>query len=329
MNNAQKKTLGYGMQQLAARREWCFWPGSECNNRAIRAHSVQNSKVLKLLSTQGHVITPRFNLTSANRPQMVFKPVGRNLATTFTGLCGKHDHKLFAPIETCAIRISDQMHLFLLAYRAVLKELHASRKSFIDTTLTFQKAVANKIYPQDEPSPLGEQDLEQFFAFHQVNEVKSRLDAAYLASDWNVLDHRVIIANTEPTIAVNSIFSTNQYSERLDGPVFVMLNVFPITDIDTAIIFSSLACDMRHAEVELRPIWSSTGYYQLYQISKLILKKCGNLVLSPDYYNSISSDIQDIILEYFTRNYAHSSYDIDCPGLYLFKDHIVTGGSDG
>jgi hypothetical protein len=81
--------------------------------------------------------------------------VGRNNATTFTGLCGKHDHELFNSIETGPIEVADHRHLFLLAYRTVLFEAHSSRKAAVDTQLSFLKAVERNLYPKDDFSRPG------------------------------------------------------------------------------------------------------------------------------------------------------------------------------
>ena len=57
--------------------------------------------------------------------ETIFKSVGRNDATTFTGLCSEHDRRMFEPIDKATINVLDEEHLFLFAYRSVLRELHA------------------------------------------------------------------------------------------------------------------------------------------------------------------------------------------------------------
>jgi hypothetical protein len=60
--------------------------------------------------------------------------------------------------------LQDSEKLFLLAYRAVLKESHASRKSVLDTQLPYQKAVELGVLPRDVPSAQGELALDHMIA---------------------------------------------------------------------------------------------------------------------------------------------------------------------
>ena len=203
MNKARKELFGYGIKQLATRREWCFWPKEDCTNRAIRAHSVQNSRVLDLLCRDGHVIMPRLDLTADKPPEIIFQPVGRNRATTFTGLCGNHDRELFRTIESNPLQTSDSQHLFLLSYRAVLMEAHASRKSAIDLQLSFKKGVERGIYPKEEPSPPGMIAIEHMMGACLIEEVKARFDKAYLVDDWDVVGHQVFFITSRPGLVVN------------------------------------------------------------------------------------------------------------------------------
>ena len=55
-----------------------------------------------------------------------FKLIGINKASTFTGFCQRHDTELFSPLETRPFTASKEQ-LFLLAYRALSKELYAKR----------------------------------------------------------------------------------------------------------------------------------------------------------------------------------------------------------
>lgn len=104
----------------------CFFPDNTiCEKQAIKAHSIQNRGVLGELEENGHVfvLTPVQDLE--NSPRLEFQKVGRSKAKTFSGLCKKHDTCLFHPIDTNPLNIDDEEHLFLLSYRAVLRELHA------------------------------------------------------------------------------------------------------------------------------------------------------------------------------------------------------------
>ena len=186
-------------------------------------------------------------------------------------------------IEANPVQTSDSQHLFLLSYRAVLMEAHASRKSAIDLQSSFLKGVEGGVYPKEEPSPLGMIAVEHMISAYLVEDVKKRFDQAYLIDSWDVISHQVFFIASRPALAVNSMFSTDLYSEVLDAPAFVTLNVFPVTHDQTAVVFSFIAEQKSEAVDAFGYIWSSGGDYQQYELSKLILRKAQNVVIAPDF----------------------------------------------
>src|SRR5882672_9885875 len=63
----------------------CLHYNMDCKKDAIRAHSIQNNKVLDLLQRDNHVIVPK-NKIIAGKATAEFGPLGRHQASTFTGL---------------------------------------------------------------------------------------------------------------------------------------------------------------------------------------------------------------------------------------------------
>lgn len=92
----------------------CFF-SDKCQAKAIKAHSIQNKGVLEELAENGHVIMPQIIQNLDNIPRLEFNEVGKNKATTFTGLCKQHDNMLFKPIDDNPFDPSDEEHLFLLS----------------------------------------------------------------------------------------------------------------------------------------------------------------------------------------------------------------------
>jgi hypothetical protein len=101
----------------------CLPPSMHCDEEPIRAHSIQNARVLDLVQTDGHVRMPRYTLVNGE-PKIQFAKVGRNDASTFTGLCAKHDAELFKKIDTDLLNVDNCEHRRLLAYRSVMREMH-------------------------------------------------------------------------------------------------------------------------------------------------------------------------------------------------------------
>lgn len=90
----------------------------DCDEKPLRAHSIQNARVLYLVQTDGHVLMPQYKLVKGE-PAM-----GRNDASTFTGRCSKHDTELFKSIDTEPLDVDKCEHLRQLAYRSVMREMH-------------------------------------------------------------------------------------------------------------------------------------------------------------------------------------------------------------
>ncbi|MCK6467494.1 MAG: hypothetical protein L6Q53_04755 [Candidatus Brocadia sinica] len=95
---------GFIAKQINKKFYRCFWPFEECKKEAIRAHSIQNSRVLQAIEQNGHVVMLQPKINFDEGPKAEFKDVGRNKATTFTGLCGEHDNQLFKPIDDSEIK---------------------------------------------------------------------------------------------------------------------------------------------------------------------------------------------------------------------------------
>src|SRR5712691_4178320 len=101
----------------AAEFSRCFAAPPPCPLPAIRAHSVQNARSLDLLAVEGHVVAPTIGLDAEQGLLVELARVGRNQATTFSGLCPTHDREIFAPIEHASVNPHDPQDRFLLAYR--------------------------------------------------------------------------------------------------------------------------------------------------------------------------------------------------------------------
>src|SRR5690554_2792439 len=133
----------------------CLFPSVECNEKPIKAHSIQNSRVMDLLEKGGHVVMINYKFQGKKKPEMQFKHLGRNLASTFQGLCSKHDSDLFRDIDTLDFEETNEKQLFLLFYRSVVRELHACMDTALKTQLGYQKRVEMSLDNSSAPSEAG------------------------------------------------------------------------------------------------------------------------------------------------------------------------------
>ena len=113
------------------------------------------------------------------------------------------------------------------------------------------------------------------------------------------------------------MLSTDLSSTHVDGPAYVALNVFPHGEITVA-VFSCLTQDGVLMAERFSALFAATGAYQQYELSKLILRRCENLVIAPRHYDSFSSRQRDAIQEYFRKNSGGNEYNVESPDLFLF-----------
>jgi hypothetical protein len=117
-----------------ARIKECFhYDSLNCSDKIISAHSIQRNNVLSLIesSFKGNLSVYSFlNVTRSTDGRIVgFEPIGKKEASTFFGFCGYHDNELFKEIENNPIDLGNDLHCFLLSYRAFAKDFHAKKES--------------------------------------------------------------------------------------------------------------------------------------------------------------------------------------------------------
>jgi hypothetical protein len=208
----------FELQKLSAQR--CLEPSESCSLTPISAHSIQNANILDRLCFEGHVIMPKLK-AQGGRMAVSFEPVGRNHATTFTGLCSKHDQAIFDPIDNGPIDAGSGEHLFLLAYRSVLRELHAALSGAIKIQLGFQNKVDLALTRGDTPTREGLVATEHLMNACDLWAYKGEYDAAYSTRDFHRIQHmRFFEPGRLPTLAVSALFSLDISSLAMTSPVW-------------------------------------------------------------------------------------------------------------
>lgn len=310
----RRKLFGTALGKMKVPLNVCLSPDGSCTEDAIRAHSVQNSRMLEALQQSGHVIAPRLDL-SATGARVSFQSVGRNQATTFHGLCSAHDTALFAPIETHDLNLNSAEHLFLLSYRAVLKEAHATRKSARDTQSGYQAGVQAGIFP-NAPCPPGMLAVEHMSLAFLTHLHKEHYDGLYNSAQWDALEHFIVDLRTPPSLAVNSLLSTGSYSDATDSLAYATLNVFPLHET-TYLVFSHLREHRRQFNRSFKRFLQSGEIKR--KLSYLVLKRCENFVLSPKVYDAFSEAQVEQCVRFYHRNVGNQEREPEDPSLiYLF-----------
>lgn len=115
----------YKVLRKESKIKQCLHPDKDsCSEKIIGAHSIQNKKILKKISTNGDVYMP---CPKPENPFALISKYGRKQATVFTGFCGYHDKTIFQPIEDNLFDKSIE-HIFLYTYRCFAIEYHKKQE---------------------------------------------------------------------------------------------------------------------------------------------------------------------------------------------------------
>jgi hypothetical protein len=186
----------------------CLAPSMQCQNTPIQAHSIQNARVIDLLEENGHVmaLAPRF---SQSGPDIRFRRAGRNEASAFPGFCNYHDTQIFEPLDKKPLDPTDQEQLFLLAFRGVSRELHATMDAVSKIQSMHVFRVEQGIDPADQPTPIGMKAVEQMlFSWTTSRYRDQHYDEAIRTKDFSRITHQVLtLQNRRPALAVSSFIS--------------------------------------------------------------------------------------------------------------------------
>jgi hypothetical protein len=302
--------------------ERCFFPfGPQCPAKAISAHSIQNSGVLESVAEAGFVVMVDLKLSAEEEPAGVWRRVGRNEATTFTGLCNRHDTLLFKSIDTKPLQLHNSEQLFLLAYRSVLRDLHSQCVAVRILEKGFSFLAEQGRVDPTKPSAEGTEVAAGWLSTWRFVQYSSLFADALLAQDWVAIEHRIVHLDPPAGRFACSVVVDPPHRNRTRGltqvPKWAALNVFPAGDHSVE-VFSYPVQQRRTWKPAFRKYATATGADQKMLISKLVLRHPENLVLSPSYFDSWSEHKKQITLDYYHANLGAAKLDIDDADLTLF-----------
>ena len=289
-----------------------------CTKEAIRAHSIQNSRVLDLIHKNGHVITPTLRYP-IDGPKVGFVEIGRNKASTFTGFCEEHDSSIFKPLDTQEFNPQNPEQIFLLAYRSVTQELHVVMQGAMKIQGSYLKRVEDGLDPENEPSHAGVMATNHMIKSYNTWLYRhENFDSHFKSKSWNTLSYDIIELNDQPPVlAASALFSFTQKNVR-DDLVRCAINVFPTSNSKSYVIFCYSTHDAKKARKSLRHIFQSKGRHQRYLLSKLIIDRIENFALCPDHFKSWSELKKSKVINAFSSNIENDKPIKDDHELMLF-----------
>ena len=272
---------------------------------------------MDLLAQDGHVSSPTIK-HSEKGPRVEFTRIGRNHASTFTGFCSTHDAEIFRAIDQHPLDRNNMEQLFLLAYRAVARELHAVMEGAARIQGTYQYRVERGYDSGTATDSAGQLATAHLIKSYDTYRYRcDNFDRPLLLKSYKEIQHDVfVLLGQVPVIAASATFSLDGLA-GMDGTPRATLNILPTSQTETIVIFSYSEKHSGTVRTGLNRIFQAGGDYQKYEISKLMLESTENFVISPSHFDSWPKDKKEPVRSEFERTLLGGSV-IEDAGLMLF-----------
>lgn len=268
----------------------------ECSEKIIKAHSIQNNKILRNISTNGEVMM--FGLNAHCSLGEDLDKIGRKVATTFSGFCGNHDTKLFSNIENKDYVINNKEQEFLFAYRALCREVIAKEEQ----KNIFEYLLENYFLPN------GKEWVNAIkIGLSEICVIKDFLDENLLNKNFDIFESIPIVLNGESKFSATSVFHLEfdfeknlindlaNLNERVK-PLF--LTIFPQNG-KTYILLSYLKRDSMAYRLFREQILNFSNKEITKKISLLIILYCENFTYSPEKWDSLNAENKKRFIDIF------------------------------
>lgn len=252
---------------------FCMYSNEDCHKEIIKAHSIQNNKILSKLASDGHVYIADFNQNKFGGVDL--KKKGRNEATTATCFCKYHDAELFKDIELREYEYQQKQN-FLYAYRAFSKYyydriegLEDSRKMFkVSPNMMLSMGMAERIKGLEKS--VEENDvLKATFNAALQNEKYDEVQTITITLDYEVGFATAYMSPIAYDLKGNQISDVWSLSERMKN---IYVSIFPESG-KTYILISWLQEDSGFMFEELK-----NQFKEIENNKEILLQTLNNMV---------------------------------------------------
>jgi hypothetical protein len=235
------------------------------------------------------------------------KLIGVRNATTFTGFCNFHDTEIFKPIESVPF-IGNDEQCFLLAFRAVARELYTKRAAIQSIPLWKESDRGKDI--------LSQQAIQEFYSAYKQGTERglATLEAhfneyveKYVANNFENIRFLVVFLNNVPEV----MFSGGFYPEyNFRGELLQDLSDLTkksdllthssfATDEGGAIVYSWLSSSEATCKDFIQSLLGLNTINLPNAILRLCFKHCENAAISPQWWSSMNIRQHEAIINRF------------------------------
>ncbi|AZC94885.1 hypothetical protein [Pseudomonas chlororaphis] len=295
----------------------CLAPHENHEGPIVSAHTLSLEAFLRPISREGRVYAIRKNLS--NDPMqfpLSLELQGLRDVSVFNGFCRTHDRDLFACIETRPFEFSPEQ-LFMLAYRAVVRESYLKRKQHESFPSLEQIASIHGIKEKIQFTERVEQYLSAVLdGASEIETLKGKLDELLMAKDWGRLVSRALIFPEPPSVVASfavqpsTDLNGNQLQDLSDRNIelsHVMVSIIPLK-AGSAAIFSWLDT-ANSAPLRFFDSLAQSGA-PTKAVIHAALDLSENIALSPEWYDSLAPVTQKYVMSRILNLFQDEIYAV-------------------
>ena len=300
----------------------CLIPECQSSGKVIKAHSIQEKRVLRSVSNNGHVY-----MIKSTAQGFAFQLVGVRKATRFTGFCSQHDNELFDKVDLGderSINPNDPEQAVRLSLRSTACEYWKKLNAQIFFRKLLQLARSGDVPSISEYINLDQVDVSKSLDY-VISVAKSRLDGFDFAvkrigrqfmsllhqlesGKFHLSKFSTIRLKTSPTVVVSAHFPPEY---NLSGKCIVS----KMTGVDLPEVTLNIVPNEN--EVVLMFLWHKR-YEQLFRsffhdlenlkeakraliLSQMLIMQVENMALSPRLVDMWEDQEKSAVLDLFKR----------------------------
>lgn len=289
-----------------ARIKRCLHPKQEeCDGKIVKAHAIQNNRILNKISENGMLVTMDGNLHNIFQTSDI---KGRKVATTFTGFCSYHDKTLFQELEDKDF-VATEKQIFLLSYRTMAWHYHKKEEQTSATCIQIEK-MYNQGYDLTKSEDFVDYLSMVKLGLEDNNREKQIFDDALFKEEYDIVNSYILELPYEIPFAVSMMNNLeydlcgNTINDLLndDFSKNIYLNIFPANG-KSFCIWSWLKTNdfaygnfiKQFAELDIE---DKKNYF-----NNQLPRWTDSIVLSPTLWNKWGEDVQQALI-------THANFDV-------------------
>lgn len=289
-----------------ARIKQCLHPNhSECDGKIIKAHAIQNNRVLNRIAENGMIVTldgTQFHMFQVSDLK------GREIATTFTGFCAYPDKTLFQDIEDAPF-IGTAKQAFLFTYRTMAWHYQKKQEQTNAARIQYEK-----MFTQGYDMSGSEDFLDYLtglkLGLEDNEKEKQAFDTVLLSENYDAISYSIWEIPYEISFAISMMHELeydiqgNRINDLLhnDNVYSIYLNIFPAENKsyciwswlkDNGAVFTKFIEQFLSLEISDRENYLNNN----------LPRWSDSLVISPRLWDSWGDGIQQALL-------THANFDL-------------------